>query len=138
MTTKDTLEDQRYQHPLEAQRHAVSVTVTGSRLAVALCSAFDGGSTYWAARVKVIEPPPNGANVSAYIVPFIGGTLAVELRGGATGLNPRPLNLTTIMDGVRIMAKEHPTHFANLVCGNADEVTGDVLLQLAVFGCLEF
>ena len=36
------------------------------------------------------------------------------------------------------MAETHPRHFADFLAGNEDATTGDVLLQLAVFGELVF
>jgi len=139
-----------FQATLDSQRHTIPVTLTGAQLASALCSAFDGGSTYWATRVEVISTTPAEgtgvsvhpdpfANVSAYLVPFLGGALKVHLRPSHDpDLKPRQLDLTAILDGVRILCEKYPHHFIDLIRDGGDAITGDALLQCAIFGDLLF
>lgn len=132
-------DDIKHQATLDDQRHTIPVVLTGAQLASALCSAFDGGSTYWASRADITVPPKDGADVSAYLVPFLGGTLTVTVRPDmADEPTPRLLDLAAILDGVRCLAVESPYHFANLIRDNADANTGDALLQCAVFGDILF
>jgi hypothetical protein len=150
-----TMTDADFQATLDNQRHTIPVTLTGAQLASALCSAFDGGSTYWAMRVEVISTTPAEgvgvsvhpdpfANVSAYLVPFLGGTLKVHLRPSRgrpshdPDLKPRQLDLAAILAGARILCEKYPRHFSDLVRNAADRGTGDALLQCAVFGDLPF
>lgn len=144
-----TMTDADFQATLDNQRHTIPVTLTGAQLASALCSAFDGGSAYWATRVEVISTTPTKdvgvsvrpdpfANVSAYLVPFLGGTLKVHLRDNDPDLKPPQLDLAAILDGVRILCEKYPHHFSDLVRNNADAGTGDALLQCAIFGDLPF
>ena len=44
------------------------------------------------------------------------------------------LDLKAVRKGLRLMKKEYPNHWADLVEENDDLITGDVWLQLAVFG----
>lgn len=44
------------------------------------------------------------------------------------------LTLKDVRKGLRLMKKEYPSHYADLVEENDDAITGDVWLQLAVFG----
>jgi len=128
-----------FQATLDSQRHTIPVTLTGAQLASALCSAFDGGSTYWATRVEVIVPPKDNADVSAYLVPFLGGTLKVHLRPSHDpDRTPRALDLAAILDGARVLCEKYPDHFADILGGADDAYTGDALLQCAVLGDLTF
>ena len=44
------------------------------------------------------------------------------------------LTLKGVRKGLRLMKKEYPSHYADLVEEQDDAITGDVWLQLAVFG----
>ena len=44
------------------------------------------------------------------------------------------LDLKAVRKGLRLMKKEYPNHWADLVEENDDLITGDVWLQRAVFG----
>lgn len=45
-----------------------------------------------------------------------------------------PLTLKDVRKGLRLMKKLYPSHYADLMEENDDAITGDVWLQLAVFG----
>lgn len=70
-----------------------------------------------------------------------GGTLVVydeyemdsELSDGEEPTK-HYLTLKDVRKGLRLMKKEYPYHYADLVEENDDAITGDVWLQLAVFG----
>lgn len=70
-----------------------------------------------------------------------GGTLVVydeyemdsELNEGEQPTK-YALTLKDVRKGLRLMKKEYPSHYADLVEENDDAITGDVWLQLAVFG----
>lgn len=70
-----------------------------------------------------------------------GGTLVVydeyemdsELNDGEEPTK-HYLTLKDVRKGLRLMKKEYPHHYADLVEENDDTITGDVWLQLAVFG----
>lgn len=48
------------------------------------------------------------------------------------------LNLAAIKKGLTLMAKKEPSHFADILNDDADQVTSDVLLQLALFGEVKY
>jgi hypothetical protein len=70
-----------------------------------------------------------------------GGTLVVydeyemdsELNDGEEPTK-HYLTLKGVRKGLRLMKKEYPHHYADLVEENDDAITGDIWLQLAVFG----
>lgn len=70
-----------------------------------------------------------------------GGTLVVydeyemdsELNEGEEPTK-HYLTLKDVRKGLRLMKKEYPYHYVDLVEENDDAITGDVWLQLAVFG----
>ena len=45
-----------------------------------------------------------------------------------------PITLDNVRKGLELMRDEYPRHYADLVEENDDAITGDVFLQLAVFG----
>ena len=70
-----------------------------------------------------------------------GGTLVVYDYAECEGElyeNEEPtkhyLTLKDVRKGLRLMSKEYPHHYADLVEENDDAITGEVWLQLAVFG----
>lgn len=52
------------------------------------------------------------------------------------GIKPtvKRLDLDSIREGVKIMARDYPLHFSNMFNESGDAETGDVLLQCCVFG----
>ena len=67
-------------------------------------------------------------------LPFLGGSVKITEEG--YDHDPRPLTGATIADALQLMHDKHSRHFSNLISENGDSITGDVLLQLAVFGRL--
>ena len=45
-----------------------------------------------------------------------------------------PITLDNVKKGLELMQEKYPNHYADLVEENDDAITGDVWLQLAVFG----
>lgn len=43
-------------------------------------------------------------------------------------------NLQKIKRGLTVMAKKEPKHFADIISGDTDQTTADVLLQCSLFG----
>ena len=68
-------------------------------------------------------------------VPCLGGSVIIEetWREGRSH-NPAPLNRESLRKGIQVMHDEYRRHFDDMVNENADAITGDVLLQCAVFG----
>lgn len=63
------------------------------------------------------------------------GTEIQDWEGG-DDLNPKiyVLDIGKIKRGLTVMAKKEPSHFADFVGGDYDQVTGDVFVQCCLFG----
>ena len=103
-------------------------TIDKDRLENLLISAFEGGSNYWVKWVKAVE----GGDI--YAAAFEAG-VRVRADGEA---HARLLNLTAMQNGMQDMADAHPRHMADILSGNDDATTGDVFLQLCLFGELVY
>jgi hypothetical protein len=114
-----------------------------------LVSAFEGGSNYWYNIKEVIKPKDEDLYRSfrengelEYFPKYIsyplseGGALVIEDSEDCQA--PSLLNLVSIQVGLRLMATKHPEHFENFISDNADADTGDVFLQLCLFGEIVF
>jgi hypothetical protein len=107
-----------------------------------LCCAFEGGSNYWYRIDK--EVYPEGKKDGDVKFPHINLPL---LKGGALlistgGDHPNPktkkdlwrLDRAALEKGWLLMITDAPGHYADAVDGNFDACTGDVYLQLCLFG----
>lgn len=135
------------------------VTLRAERIAALLCCAFEGGSNYWYRNATAVLPsgefrpaptePARGWRMSDFaeggrgqvfdsywhwtqVLPFVGDG-AVEI---STDDDPTPFRLDrgALERGLKLMAEKHPRHWADVVGDNADAETGDVFLQLCLFG----
>lgn len=117
---------------------SVKVSVPRSVVADLLCAAFEGGSNYWIERVSAARLAPVQSDwVHLSDVPSLGGALDIfvadpgddhRMRG------PRRLDAAACQRGLAIMAHKHAQHFADATSESSDATTGDVFLQLALFG----
>jgi len=128
--------------------------IPAGRVEDLLCSAFEHGIGYWA-RVADVEWV-DGAQYS-HQLPVRGGSVTLEdgdgsgwpktardyadvsLERGLTyverELDVRPkLDQETIRRGLQLMATKHSRHWAEFLAENDDAETGDVFVQLCVFG----
>lgn len=108
-----------------------------------LCSAFEGGSNYWArvanADVGKGDCAPKGYEKhSHYIAPFsTGGYVLIQEQD--EDLQPEEwkshkLDRAALDRGLQLMAEKHPQRWADFITSNADSTTGDVYLQLCLLG----
>lgn len=121
----------------------IKTEVSTQRISDTLCNAFEGGSNYWY-RIEKFTKPVNFNNTPADEQRFKhlsyplneGGSLLISDANEAGEEDKRTeiLNLETIQKGVQLMASLHPRHFSDMVNDNDDATTGDVLLQLCLFG----
>jgi hypothetical protein len=115
------------------------------RLMHLLCCALEGGSNYWYKIAKFIHPNgpveaiayPAGEQTEVfrhldYPLSDAGGALMITDMFGDHGLIR--LDLPRLLEGLRLMAEKQPRHFGNWRDENEDGDTGDVFLQLCVFG----
>jgi hypothetical protein len=122
-----------------------TVNVSKKRVADLLISAFEGGSNYWYRIEEFVRPPKRDFVFDAEHVyrhaeyPLsTGGALKISDLYGVDGDEKRKtvkvLGLPEIEEGLRVFARIYPIHFANFVAENDDAVTGDVFLQVCLFG----
>jgi len=110
-----------------------------------LCSAFEGGSNYWYVIEEMVYPPGKAAKDFQYPhleIPFLEGG-AIRISSGAGGEEHRNPNDTkglwtldraAVRIGWERMIAEQPQHYADAMTEKADASTGDVFLQLCLFG----
>jgi len=114
--------------------------ISVERIGDLLCSAWEGGSTYWARVEKTIEPEKiqfgtmdNGKPYNHEIALNEGGS--IQFRDiEEDKIITKTLNLKSIKKGLGVMAEQYPKHFADFLSENDDATTGDVFLQCCIFG----
>lgn len=130
----------------------VTLEIPLQRIADLLCSAFEGGSNYWYMIEKFGTPvgdPESWAfrTDKSHVYRHMdyplnaGGYLIVSDAKGEDDKEKqtkKKLNLAAVEEGLTLMSTEQPQHFANFMAENDDAETGDVFLQLCVFGKLVY
>jgi hypothetical protein len=128
-----------------------TVQVDPDKVKDLLACAFDGGSSYWA----VIDDYffANGIGINdfkeggrfadknhaiAVSIPFQPGCGINIESNDDTDPMKSVLNLENLQKGFQLMAEKHPRHFADFMDDNTDATTGDVFLQMCLFGELVF
>lgn len=104
-----------------------------------LCNALEGGGNYWYF-IKSFNYPKRETKESLNIrfqhieLPFKGGSLTIQdISGEGSEQKDMILDLTSILEGLQIMADKFPKHFMDFICENDDAETGDVFLQCCLF-----
>ena len=105
--------------------------ITSQRISDLLCTAFEGGSNYWAT-----SPDNNASEVGAeysFEAPLNqNGFFVIE---DLEDDNKRYIvNSDSIDKGLQVMAENFGHHFQDFLNENYDACTGDVFLQCCVFG----
>lgn len=120
--------------------------ITDSRAADLLCGAFEGGSNYWYMIYDYVNPnneeakPWGDEYTPSYIsVPFSEkGSVIIADAEEMDEDNPTPyyLNREAIEKGKQLLANnpKYSHHYADVLRENDDADTGDVFLQLCLFG----
>jgi hypothetical protein len=106
----------------------VDHTIDKDRLETLLISAFEGGSNYWVKWIKAVQ----GGDV--YAAAFDYG---VRVRADGEP-HSRLVNMAAMRKGMQDLADKYPRHMADILSGNDDATTGDVFLQLCLFGELVY
>jgi hypothetical protein len=133
----------------------VKQTITVERIKDLLCSAFEGGTGYWAMVIDGAEQEDMDKVGAEYYheMPVLGGELKIYDRENY-GDDDEAQELLGVINGERIqkalelMAKgknEDGTeaeylikHMDDIVNENEDANTGDIFLQMALFGKLVY
>jgi hypothetical protein len=120
-------------------------TITAARVSETLCCAFEGGSNYWY-EIKDFIAPKNFDNTPADDICFKhlsypineGGALLIGVKGGDKAEGHAGalfrLDLDAITKGLAVLAEKFPDRLAEIVDENEDAETGDILLQICLFG----
>lgn len=110
----------------------VSLSIPRDQVESLIVSALEGGSNYWYCEAEW----SHADEVEWYYeAPFRdGGYLRVKQRDDCGDVRPTEFDLTLerVVAALTKMSAEYPDHFSDIVRENADAVTGDVFLQLAV------
>lgn len=134
----------------------VTHEVSAELVAGLLCCAFEGGSNYWYFIEDRIFPEGFSSEdygekgkaqvFSSYwhwaqLIPLQeGGALIISSKEGdeINGAKKWRLDRTSIEAGLEAMRTKHPRHYGDFLAENEDAITGDVFLQLALFGQLVY
>ena len=118
-----------------------TIKASDETLLALLCSAFEGGSNYWASPQEF--DPPEGRTRKAiesacgdfetwYTLAAVAGGVVyvVDRTEGST----HPLTREGLERGLVVMADKYARHFGDLLSENYYGITADVFLQCALFG----
>lgn len=127
-----------------------TVTISRTRISDLLCNALEGGSNYWY-EIKEYGAPPRldfmtspGTVYRHLDYPLNeGGYLLFEATGDdgpdeINGTTQFRLDLDAIRRGLELMSEKQQPHFADFLAEEDDATTGDVFLQLCLFGELVY
>lgn len=138
------------------------VSIPEQRIRDLLTCGFEGGTGYWALIWGYEFAPglkysdfqeggkmqmPANYHHPVELIPFVPGcaVLLVDTnevdRNSNTlpeGMTPRKLDRAALCNGLQIMAKDHLQHWTNFMEEGEDAETGDVFIQLCLFGEIVF
>jgi len=125
------------QMDVDMSEFTVSVSVSRQRVEDLFTLGWRG-SYYWC-RFMASTDLPAGC-VSYPQVLFAGGQLIFREKdeGSDHAYEPLTLDRAAVARGLQLMQEKTLTHFANFLHGREDETTGDVFMQLALFGELRY
>lgn len=93
------------------------------------------GSSYWCANFDVTIPEDASPDVRFPYLPLMdGGSLQFYLHEEYNSRICWNLRRSSVERGLRILAKDFPSHWADFVNENFDEFTGQLFIQLCLFG----
>lgn len=123
-----------------------TVSITTKQVMDQLCAAFEGGSNYW---VMAANPVASAKELDATdkVVwwghpEFFDGPFSFKIDFENPNEGPPYIDKTItpveIAEGLALMAKSSPKHFATLIADDGDAATADVFLQYVVLGEIVF
>lgn len=126
-----------------AATFSLTLDIPLQALADTLCSGLEGGSGYWARIADYTKPSEMSFRIDEGEVfrhidyPMNEGG-AITLLDMEDDRKSYRLDLPALKRGAAIMAVKYPRHFSDMVNEGGDAITGDVLIQCAVFGELVY
>jgi hypothetical protein len=135
---QEQAEQQSIDNAIATQLVPVTVQISADKFECALVSSFEGGSREWLAEIEVVRDPSRECRFHSDM-PFFGAELQLVVHDGYNPLTDgakfhRNLTLQALVEGFQILAQKYPHHAMDLLADNGDAVTGDVLVQCAIFG----
>ena len=120
------------------------IEITSEKIEDILCSAFEGGSTYWANPMYDIDVIIDDeylyldlTGLYSWEIPLykFGVIYFTELMDkGTEDEQCHFLTYNTLISGAKTMAQKYPRHFRDWINGHDDSITADVYLQCCLFG----
>lgn len=107
------------------------IRVSHEQVEAVLSSGYYSGINYWAEdMIPMAEDARTSLEANCMKYGF-----GVRDASGETPSKRRVrwIKPARIKRAVQLMADKYPHHFADMMAGNGDQTTGDVLIQLAVF-----
>ena len=117
------------------------IQIEEQRVQDLLCCAMEGGSDYWIQSYKKVYPAGQtkaslGITYPHLELPFKGGSLVID--SGEPDYNGKVLDMAAVRRGLHLLADKYPKLWADFMQENEDADTGDVFLQLCLFGSVIF
>ena len=125
---------------MKPESFTLSIELPMQRLTDLVTSALEGGSRYW----YMIDTAKSNRVGTEFLVeePAAGGSLCIMLLneedGPLKGKSEWTLDKEAMIRGIKLMATSNPRNFADFIQENDDAETGDVFLQLCLFGEVVF
>ena len=118
----------------------MKITVTHSipdeRIQDLLCCALEGGSNYWYWLKEKVYPEgqtKESLKIEFPHLPLKGGKLIFTVPEDNDG-KEYTLDKAAIKKGLKIMSEKYTYCFSEIINENEDANTGDIFLQLCLFG----
>ena len=129
---------------MSVKTFTATAQIPATRVSNLLCSAFEGGSNYWYCIKSFVTPPAlefrfdeDNKTIFRHLdYPLNdGGALIIVDIEDDRGQSYK-LDLESIQKGITIMSGDpkYAQHWADFIGENDDATTGDVFLQLCLFG----
>ena len=123
--------------------------ITNETIIDLLTVAFEGGSDYWLSddifltygSGKTLEDYKLDGRPCWYLLPVFDGYVSFTWKNDDhldMGDNTHDLDRIDLLNALETLEKQWPGHFADIVEGQDDAETADLVLQLAVLGEVTF
>jgi hypothetical protein len=131
--------------PIEPITVPTTVHVPAERVIDLICTGAEGGmSNSWCrsmdSEIKgspdLSRIPESWHDFPRYFAPFVGGVIVFDAESPTSHdrRKVRRVGRFAVSVALRLMAAEYPQHFGDFMADNEDAITGDVFLQLCVYG----
>lgn len=113
----------------------INVEIEATEMIVGLLvSAFEGGSNYWYKDLSFIDKPED-QEYWLYLTESIEGKKErIFYLYDSEGKQSMYVGWDSIARGLQTMVEVVPHHFADVLRGDIDQITGDCFLQCVTFG----